>query len=178
MRHHPLTYTYFFNQDTSCNDVDCHELAIVNFFKDVSDLYINSEFNKGYGKEGYPIKDVEVETASFLQDRTSLSYNYDVSHGTVMVMAVAQLEALNDELGIWGNEKPRKRPDHVGFYHLNYVDLSNMLIEASKKNPTILIYRGIDRQRTKNKKSCYGGFFIQNGKPIVVDELRCVKFVD
>lgn len=180
MTRHPLTYTYFFNVDEKCNDLECTEKAFSNFFSDMSDVYIKSEFNKGH--DGAPIEKVEIKTSNFAIDRVTLFYNYDVPEGKRdldwQVMSVVKLDKVNKNLFIWGNEDPRSMPDTIGFLNLPYIETSNMLIDVSKRHPTILVYRGIAHHFAKEGKPCYGGFFIQNGKPIVVEELNCVKLVD
>ncbi|WMS95107.1 hypothetical protein RB215_03330 [Pseudoalteromonas sp. HL-AS2] len=179
MKRHPLTYTYFFNKDPKCDDLKCTEKALSSFFKDMSDEYIKSSFNKGHN--GAPIEKVEIKTSNFILDRVTLFYNYDEPEGKRdldwTVMSVPKLDEINEEQFIWGNKDPRSMPDTIGFLDLPYIEASNMLINVSKRHPTILIYRGISHYFAKEGKPCYGGFFIKNGKPIVVDELNCVKFV-
>lgn len=179
MKRHPLTYTYFFNVDPACNALDCTEKALSDFFNDMSDEYIKSDFNKGH--EGAPIEKVEVKTSNFALNRVTLFYNYDEPEGKRdldwKVMSVPQLDEVNENMFIWGNEDPRSMPDTIGFLGLPYIETSNMLLNVSKRHPTILIYRGIAHHFAREGKPCYGGFFIKNGKPIVVDELNCVKFV-
>jgi hypothetical protein len=180
MKRHPLTYTYFFNVDPNCDELECTENAIAAFFQDMSDEYIKSAFNKGHN--GAPIEKVEIAKSNFAINRVTLFYNYAEPAGERdldwRVMSVARLDEVNEDKFIWGNEEPRGMPDDIGFLDLPYIDESNMLIEVSKRHPTILIYRGIADHFAKEGKPCYGGFFIKQGKPIVVDELNCVKYVE
>jgi hypothetical protein len=147
----------------------------------MSDTYRASEFNNG--RSGATIEKVDIKTSiPFILDRVQMFYNYDVKEGErdldSRIMSVVKLDEVNDSLGIWGNEKPREMPDAIGFPSMPYVETSNMLIDVSQRHPSVLIYRGIASHFMKENKPCYGGFFIKNGKPIVADELNCVKFVN
>ncbi len=174
MTRHPLTYTYFFNQDANCDDLECTEDAIAAYFKDVSDVY----FATVQGAQ-YEADEVNILRSNFILDRVTLEHNYKVPEGERdgdwKIMSVVKLDKVNKKMHLWGNYNPREMPDHVGFRNMNYIDTSNMLIEVSKRHPTVLIYRGIDTGAAKQNRPCYGGYFIKNGEPIVVEELKCVK---
>ena len=124
MTRHPLTYTYFFNVDEKCNALDCTEKALSDFFKDMSDEYLKSEFNRGH--DGAPIEKVEIKTSNFAIDRVTLFYNYDEPEGKRdldwRVMSVVKLDRVNKELSIWGNEDPRSMPDTIGFLGLPNIE--------------------------------------------------------
>ena len=64
--------------------------------------------------------------------------------------------------------------DKINLLGMDYVEETNALIEASKGFPTLYIFRGIDRVAAKEKKPCFGGFFINNGRTINVPETGCM----
>jgi len=140
----------------------------------MSATYSNSEHAKQY-----VIETADILRSNWAIDRVKLEHNFQVKEGERdldwRIMLVTGMKALNEDMSIWGNYKSREIPDHVGFRGMNFVDTSEMMIEVSKRHPSILVYRGIDSSRAKNNQVCYGGYFIQNGEPIVVEELNCLK---
>lgn len=177
MKKHPLTYSYFFNTAPNCNTLECNENAFVHYYQDVMNAYVNHLETNFSDK--YVVDQVTYETSGLFADLAKARIKFkkpdELSRPNYVTMGVSSLGEVNGDLNIWGNEKPKDRPDTLGFFDLSYVDTSNLLIKISKKHPNILIFRGIDAERMKQGKPCYGGFFIQSGKPIVVDELNCVK---
>ncbi|MCU4676188.1 hypothetical protein N7931_11155 [Catenovulum sp. 2E275] len=141
------------------------------------DLYVERlAINRG---DEYLVDKISYETSGLLADHAKARIKFkepeEIKKHNYTVMSVSNLDEVNSDFNIWGNETPKDRPDMLGFLGLSYIETSDLLLDASEKHPYILIYRGIDSERMKEGKPCYGGFFIRAGKPIVVDELNCVK---
>ena len=74
---------------------------------------------------------------------------------------------------VWGNETWADYQDkfNLGF---GYKRDTELLIEATKGNQSLVVFRGVDMQGLVKKQPCFGGFFIRNGQIINIPELGCM----
>lgn len=180
MSHHPWTYTYFFNQSTKCDSRDCVEDNFEAFTKDVMAAYLKHPAGK-YKESS--VKKIEYARSNILADRFTVlgsfhepkeerSPNWSLIH-------IPNLDRVNSSpTPMWGNIDPSEYQDHIGLPGLNYEQTVRLMLEASSKHPEILVYVGIDRERQKSKLPCFGGFFIQSGQTIPVNEIGCMHIAN
>jgi outer membrane murein-binding lipoprotein Lpp len=180
MRHHPWTYTYFFNQSATCDARDCVEDNFEAFTKDVMAGYLKHPAGK---YKASSVKEIEYARSNILIDRFTVFGSF---HDPKLernphwsLIHVSNLDRVNSSpTPLWGNADPTEYQDHIGLPGLNYEETVSLMLEASTKHPEILVYVGIDRERQKNKLPCFGGFFIQAGQTIPVDEIGCMQSAD
>ncbi len=178
MRHHKWTYNYFFHIDDKCTSRDCVNESLGAFWLKLADIYDKS--GKG---EKYNFHKFEFSGAGFFFDyfEGKAVQEYTLDDGSIRtnsqnLMLVRQLDDISEYQGkeIWGNDTPKDYQDKITLLGMDYVEETNALIEASKVFPTLYIFRGIDRVAAKEKKPCFGGFFINNGRTINVPETGCM----
>lgn len=178
MRHHPWTYTYFFNQSDKCNARACVENNLEAFSRDIMASYLthpSARFQES------SVKEVEYARSSFLAgDRFTVYGSFTdptaERNPRWRLIHVPNLDRLTTTpKSLWGNVQPTEYQDGIGLPGLNYEQTVELMLQASVNHPEILVYIGIGRERQKNSLSCFGGFFIQSGKTIPVEEIGCMN---
>lgn len=180
MRHHPWTYTYFFNLSSTCDVRGCVEDNFEAFTKDVIAGYLKHPSGK-YKQSN--VKEIEYARSNILADRFTVfgSFNDPEVERTPnwSLIHIPNLDRLSSSpTPLWGNVDPSEYQDHIGLPGLNYEETVGLMVEASSKHPEVLVYVGIDRERQKSKLPCFGGFFIQSGQTIPVEEIGCMHKAD
>lgn len=180
MRHHPWTYTYFFNQSTTCDSRDCVEDNFEAFAKDVITAYLKHP--SGRYKES-SVKEIEYARSNILIDRFTVFGSFHdpklERNPKWRLIHVSNLDRVSSSpTPLWGNAHTSEYQDKIGLPGLNYEETVALMLEASSKHPEVLVYVGIDRERHKNNLPCFGGFFIQSGQTIPVEEIGCMQLAN
>lgn len=180
MSHHPWTYTYFFNQSDKCNERDCVEDNLEAFSRDIMVSYFK---HPAASYKESSVIEIEYARSNFLAgDRFSVFGNFndpqEKRNPRWRLIHVPNLDRISViPKSLWGNYEPSEYQDNIGLPGLDYEQTVGLMIEVSNNHPEILVYVGIDRERQKSKSPCFGGFFIQSGQTIPVEEIGCMKIV-
>lgn len=163
MIRHPTFYDFIFVKN--CPGMDCVVKKLSSFGKElmIEVLEHPSSLVKDLTKA-----DIRVKLPNFIASGTQVELAHYRSYARLY---------FTDELrkGLWGNKKPREYPDSIYVGVEDLFTANDLLVEVSQRHPDIIIYKGVSYSRIKSGMPCFGGFFVQNGKTIPVDELKCVK---
>lgn len=177
MRHHPWTYTYFFHQSADCNERKCVEDNLEAFSADMMRAYFNHPSARF--KES-SLMSLEYARANMLLDRFAVYAQFENPESERnpkwRLLNATNLKRMhNKPTPMWGNVEPTKFQDAIGLPGLNYEQTAELLLDISASHPSILVFIGIDRTRKDNQQPCFGGFFLQEGTILPVEEIGCMK---
>lgn len=178
MRHHKWTYNYFFHIDDTCTSRDCVNEKLGAFWLKLADIYAESGKGSDYNFHTYSFSGAGFIFDYFEGKAEQKLIREDGSEAvnSQNLMLVRQLDEISDYQGkeVWGNDAPEDYQDKITLLGMDYIEETNSLVEASKGFPNLYIFRGIDRAAAQDKKPCFGGFFINDGKTITIPEVGCM----
>lgn len=175
MKHHKWTYTYFFYISDNCDDRKCVNQGFERFYQRLIEAYKVEATRQGLS--------VENVSSRFSGSGLVLGSIDGFMAGTIggdtwknlRVLRVPDVEKIGNhgKLHVWGNDSPYDFQDSIQLPKMSYAHISQLLIEASKADPAIHIFRGVDLLALSKKQPCNGGYFINNGSKLVASELGC-----
>lgn len=175
MKHHKWTYTYFFYMSGSCDDRKCINQGFERFHQRLVEAY-----KEEATRQGLPLQNLSARFSGAGRVLNGIDGYMTVTIGgdewkNLPVFGIADVDRIgeHDGMHVWGNDSPYDFQDRVQFPKVTEAQISQLLIEASKADPAIYIFRGVDLLALSKKQPCSGGYFINNGKKLVASELGC-----